>query len=560
MGQRMKKTEAKSIAVILFLFVLIENIISVFLDYCADSGYAVAMAHRLLQGDGMFVKMWEPHQTSAFVIAGFMKLYESVLGTNEGIVIYLHVVGLALYAITATFLIVTLKKHVDKNLAYFMGALLMILRPKMVQLPDYANLTIIFSVCYFIFLIRFFLGNKKPINLIFASVFLCLNVLAYPSCIILFAGLIACILLYSEKKVRDIAISAGVCALFGAIYSGFFILKYDLNYLIQRVSKIIGADTHSDESIYTGFAYYEEFVLGIVVLALCFLFAGITMLAIKKLRKDKRADFGLILSIYFTVFICAERVLVPIVFKNSNLGSWCVDKIILFAIIIIGAFGYKSLNSGQKKIYVAGMITSGCTFVATMLLTNLSFLTIFAYTHLAVMVSFMSMSCLKKEKSGEHYKERIPSYVALACLIILAFSQLLNCGGKAENYVRTGPLKGLVTTLNECNKSRSTYESWNRLLDENDVVLIAQEYGLDPLYYTFSEAGIASFSTISTISLGEGLKEYWDEFPEKEPTVIAVPSWEGREEGYIPDWLSSKMQEEYELSNIEEFWNFYRKK
>ena len=206
------------------------------------------------------------------------------------------------------------------------------------------------------------------------------------------------------------------------------------------------------------------------------------------------------------------------------------------------------------------MITSGCTFLATMLLTNLSFLTIFAYTHLAVMVSFMSISSQRKEEAEEHYKERIPSYVALACLIILAFSQLLNCGGKAENYVRTGPLKGLVTTLNECNKSRSTYESWNRLLDKNDVVLIAQEYGLDPLYYTFSEAGIASFSTISTISLGEGLKEYWDEFPEKEPTVIAVPSWEGREEGYIPDWLSSKMQEEYELSNIEEFWNFYRKK
>ena len=60
----MKKS--KIIIFSLFLCTILVNIKSVFTDYNSDVGYAVAMAQRLADGDGLFIKMWEPHQTAAF--------------------------------------------------------------------------------------------------------------------------------------------------------------------------------------------------------------------------------------------------------------------------------------------------------------------------------------------------------------------------------------------------------------------------------------------------------------------------------------------------------------
>ena len=38
----------------------------IFFGFDIDEQYAVSMAYRLVQGDRMFLEMWEPHQTSAF--------------------------------------------------------------------------------------------------------------------------------------------------------------------------------------------------------------------------------------------------------------------------------------------------------------------------------------------------------------------------------------------------------------------------------------------------------------------------------------------------------------
>lgn len=43
----------------------------IFFGFDIDEQYAVSMAYRLLQGDRMFLEMWEPHQTSAFFSTAF---------------------------------------------------------------------------------------------------------------------------------------------------------------------------------------------------------------------------------------------------------------------------------------------------------------------------------------------------------------------------------------------------------------------------------------------------------------------------------------------------------
>ena len=58
-----------------------------------DGEYQLAMCRRLLQGDKLFLEMWEPHQTSSFLPAFLMWIYISLLGTTTGIVVYLQARG-----------------------------------------------------------------------------------------------------------------------------------------------------------------------------------------------------------------------------------------------------------------------------------------------------------------------------------------------------------------------------------------------------------------------------------------------------------------------------------
>ncbi|GEM_PF-2550498 len=556
----MKKS--KAIIITLFLCTLLVNIKSVFTDYNPDAGYAVAMAQRLADGDGLFIKMWEPHQTAAFFMAGLMRIYESVLGTRDGIVVFLNFVNFFLFLGLAFIFIKTFSKCVNKEVAWLISIFILALRPKMMQIPDYANLCILFSSLCFIFLLRFFLEGGRLWNLIAATIFLCLNILAYPSFLVLYIGVIITLVKYSSKRRRDILTVTGICAFLGLSYVGVVIIRLGPMETIQRIMLIISGDSHSKEAVYAGFKYYKETLAGFATLALSIVTARIIATIIKRTCKKKEADHTFILSIVLTIFIILERIMAPTFLNDISAANWAMDKIILIIMIIFGFFGYKYLGEEQKVVYNTAMIVEACTLIAVISLTNLPLITVFGYTHVAVTASFMSLSAkrMREPATEKERPERKPmSCLAVSCIVVLIVSQGILNLDKVENYVRTGPLKWCITTLSECNKNRISAEEWAKNVLDSDKVLIAQEFGIDPIYYLFSKAKIATHSTISTPTMGEELKKYWKIYPDREPTVIAIPCWEGEEDRHIPEWLSEKISKEYDMVEAGTYWNFYRK-
>ena len=556
----MKKS--RIIITLLFIATMIVNIKSVFADYCADSGYAVAMAQRMADGDGLLIRMWEPHQTAAFFMAGLMRIYETLLGTRDGIVIFLNFTNVFLFLFLALLFVRTFSKYISKEAAELIGILILILRPKMVQTPDYANLCILFSSLCFLFLVRFFLETERVRDLILSTVFLCLNILAYPSFVILYIGMLVALVKYSKKRLRDILIVTGICGLLGLGYAGNLIYKLGLEGTIQRVLLIIKGDSHSREAIYEGFRYYKETLAGVVTLVLSVVTARIIAAILKYAGKKKEVDKTFILSIVLTLFIILERVMAPTLLQDISSADWAVDKIILIGIIALGFFGYKYLSDEQRTIYNTAMLTEACTLIAVISLTNLPLITVFGYTHVAVAASFMALSVKRNQeaiiiKGKEVYKPF--SCLAISCVLVMIVSQGILNIDRLENYVRTGPLKWCITTLEECNKNRISVEEWARNVLDSDKVLIAQEYGIDPIYYLLSKATIAVHSTISTPTMGEELEKYWITYPDREPTIIAIPCWEGKEDRHIPEWLSEKISKEYNLVEAGTYWNFYRK-
>ena len=75
----------KIILGILGIFVIGLQFKFIFTELNIDTEYAIAMSWRMLEGDFMLENMWEPHQTSAFLLAFIIKIYTAVTGTKEGI-------------------------------------------------------------------------------------------------------------------------------------------------------------------------------------------------------------------------------------------------------------------------------------------------------------------------------------------------------------------------------------------------------------------------------------------------------------------------------------------
>ena len=275
---------------LVWAFALMVNIKTFFVEYCSDEGYAVAMALRMVKGDRMLAQMWEPHQTSAFVMSGFIWLFQKITGSLEGVVVYLHICGLLLYALLTFVIIITAKKVVDKKIAGYMGLIVFALRAKMTQLPDYSNLTILFTGFLFVFLIRALITDKKIYNYILASFFYFLSVLAYPTNLVIFIPLIILVIAFSEKnkKVLNAVVTAVSALTFGGGYALFFIIRSGLSDVIYVVKKVIGSDSHSSSVGYGwGFLYFREFLMGLAVIAVC---AGLAFLISKALKNKKKTS------------------------------------------------------------------------------------------------------------------------------------------------------------------------------------------------------------------------------------------------------------------------------
>lgn len=73
--------------VLIFLTVM-ATIKALFFGLDRNEAYVVTVAYRLVQGDRLFLEMWEPHQTSAILSAVFIKLFYLILLVNVVMVIW----------------------------------------------------------------------------------------------------------------------------------------------------------------------------------------------------------------------------------------------------------------------------------------------------------------------------------------------------------------------------------------------------------------------------------------------------------------------------------------
>ena len=192
----MKAEKQKYISVVFTLIAVLCGVIWAFTNLGYDCEYNMSMCFRFLNGDIMFLEMWEPHQSSVYLPAALMWIYMKICGTTTGIAVYLQICGILIRGGLSILLYRVLKDDLGQPVTYGMALLYFMVSPKDYAIPEFGNLQLWFSTLLFCCILTYFKTNRIT-YLILGAISLCLEVLAYPSCAIVLLGIIGILLLFS---------------------------------------------------------------------------------------------------------------------------------------------------------------------------------------------------------------------------------------------------------------------------------------------------------------------------------------------------------------------------
>jgi len=547
-----KKNYLNILMKVLWVGVILACIKSIFVDTGYDNGYSVAMAYRHINGDAMFTKMWEPHQTSVFTVELLMRIYHLFVPSYTGVVLFLQLCGVLINSGISFLLYKLISDISGKTTANFACMFYLVFNVKQSPFPDYAAMQITFSVLVFICLVKY-LKSQKVLFLILSALSLCLEVLAYPSCVISYIAVFIILICFSKTRLKDIMIFTGVCALTGISYAGYFICRMGLDTLLTMANNILMADTHSvDPKWYN--SYFQGMPVIVIWLSVSLVSAALLGLIIRK-TVDNPVSFLSLFGICGVIYELA----IQIIQKKIGTDFYCSIFIIPVLLMIYSVWGYRSLSSDEKLFWLSGVLISVSSFFATQLLSDLSLITILAYLVLGGVVSFIPISHMKKETAGFFI-------CVCACVIIHRGLVVWGYGNKwgvnlvyeVENVVRSGPSAGVVCDYMTYYMSKENIRDHSLYVNEDDKFMLVDNWVFDPIEYLLVPGEISNPTTIDTPVYTENTLEYFKYNPDKIPTVVCISCWYGTPNIDADSMIMKWIDQNYHQAGEGSYWRYYR--
>lgn len=539
-----------------------------------DGMYQISMSQRLLSGDKMFLEMWEPHQTSAFLSAALMWIYETVFHTTTGIVLYLQVCGILIRGGIAVLLYRLFKQNLEKSTAYGMALLFFMISPKDFAMPEFSNMQLWYSALLF-YCLYTYLQSRKRVFLFVGALFLCLEVLAYPSCLIVYPGIIGLLLHFSPEGKKDSLLFTGVCAGAGLMVGGYFLFTIGTDTLAKCIQGMLALEPTHTIGIYEKLLSYltdilKTFPIYLAAAIIAFLVSRVFLVIFHKKNmagdiRDKRARGQLWL-------LCFAGILLVGFFLNIlSADKRDAYSLILLFITAIGWLNRKGLTKEENVLYYCLSLIGGLGFLATLLLSDMSFFSSVSYGLLAVMAACIPISkvqCCKEIKQGIS--------ICFVCFaVLLAFRCVYirtPMSGRGQicsifsdlSVVRYGPACGIITNDEAVHIERDSYLEWQEWIKPGDKVWIIGGV-VNTLGYLYEDVEVAGPSTMSTPSYNSTLLEYWRLNPDNYPDVIVAQSTYHENMVYellVNDWLQIWLAEEYQAEDIKEgtYWKYMFRK
>lgn len=545
------------------------NLKYIFIDFGIDAEFQISMSYRLVNGDVMFKEMWEPYQMSTFLCAVFIKIWLSIFHSTTGIVIFLQLIGCLIDGVIAYILYKTVTKYFYcPKTAFLMAWVFCLVSPKDVPLPDYANMQIWFGMLLCITFFIYYKESKKK-YLILSAICLCAMILSYPSCILVFIGMVS-LLLYLHKK-QDIFIFTATCLVLGGIYLGFIFSRISIADFWVVIQNMLAIETSHAMGIVEKFILYLTDIIKIsgILGALYAISYSLVWVANYRKKLVKKDNNRLLTNIIFFLLTLIISLYTTLFFKSDWRFYY---SIVFICVIIIGIQYTKRMPKDTFIFYLCCNVVSFIGFLATILLTNLEIIVSVPYLLIAVVSSFLPISAVLGKYNFSEISNTLKKIIIVSFIMFLAFRNIyitrpmwkyMNTIFEIEGIVKSGPAIGIMSTYMGPYIQNETIKEWGQYIEEGDTIYLIGG-SLDTLGYLYTDTNVGAPSLVPTPGYNENILRYWKMNPHKYPDVIVASCWYGtldvelQEDSWIMKWIEEKYKPDYIIDG--KFWRYYIKR
>ena len=551
---------------VLFIFSILAAVKLIFVDYTMDEEYQIVMAYRNLSGDSVFGTMWEPHQTSAFMCIAIMYVFRLLTGGYTGVVITLRIVTELVRAALSYWIFRSVKRYTDKTTALLSALLYFNSVPKLIDIPEFSNMQLWFFTIMTLSLMEYYFREKETpdkkgsfLFLILSSAALALEILSYPSCIILFPVTIVFIAVSSRKhRIRDILIYVSTDAACALVWLAVVLRRITPEELIRNVRYSIGFDlTHdlsgSTEGKLSGSITY----LWQTALMLALIFAAsmlITKMFIRRSSADEETCRKFVPVVSMVLIAGVIQIFFWIVLrKGYEYPQIHLLTLFLSAGILITSYRKDKEKSELIRPFLYGFWGSVISVLAVFYISDLQFFNALTHGMLGIVMALCIISVL----AGEKGKKLITVlFIGMIVTAMMGKGGSIKGGRELRSVIdirgimKEGPAIGILSDYMCCYIYNSDYEDFAANIEEGENVLIVtnmiQAPGTTP--YMFGDYKVCHFSIVDPTSYDERLLTYWELYPEKKPDVIVVDCWYGQLMEDPDNWIMKYIENDFGYS------------
>lgn len=468
----------KYIVILLLVGSFLAALKCIFVSLQMDEEYAVSMSYRLLLGDRLFAQIWDPHQTSAFLIEFLMWIYLKIFHTTTCSVIFIRTVGVLIQLAIAYYLYRMLCYLMESEHSFYLAVVYFNLLPKTYVMPEFSNmmawgLTMLLLSLFRLAILqgRIVFGNalrgekgsdnhaaadkdtlqaekRRKLKIIFtvieAGLWLSFVVLSYPTCLLLFPFIIWYLWKYDSGRKKTIAVFAGTCLAAGGLYMAYLFSYMTLQELLANIQSLIASCGSHSGGIQKKLGIYGVDFLSLLPFALGYLLVAVIVYRVISRRnlkgvkegeakEEEGGSFGknnkarLLwrirqmpeeekLSFLYVLLITSFG----LQFLHWILMLWEYESsypfTVYFFLFGIGFYYLRKLPEERKETAVLWLGANAVMYVAILLLTNLTLFTSIKYLMTGVIMCVAVLMAYTKEKQPEVFRKYTTPLLVTWCL------------------------------------------------------------------------------------------------------------------------------------------------
>lgn len=568
-----KKGMYYMIAILTVLLSLVAAISKILIGFDIDEGYAIALPYRFLQGDRLFLDMWEVHQTSAVFAAWILYPYLKLTGEVEGLVLYVRIISMVLHFVISIILYNTLSKRIEKKQAFLMTTVYFNFLPKWMISVDFSMQFIwFFTINLLCFIksdesVRKGERKKAGIYMVLNGLSLALLVLGYPTMLFLYPVFMLFIFRNKRWEKTDKR-NMGLSLTAGCVVPAIFFLGYLFSYmtpmqLLENIPNVFSDGSHQFDGA-AKWSLWAAHIKDVIVQTLITLLpaAAVTViyrLFLKKAGKKDEVSFVTTLTAVY-IIITASAVL----FANILGIAWGPFRLQIRYIIIF-VFGFilmKQEHKNSQNPWIKWLIlfSTLASFAAILFASNVGPTSSSSYLITGVMTTLYLLMRTADKIEGT----KLTGSLLHGAVIVFLISVIM-CKGyyvRVSEYppsnileervqITEGPAKGIYVYPSEYEIMQETWEMISLRTTKEDRLLYLGTQALSNLY---TEGKMVLPTTISTPAFNEQWVHYFNLHPDKKPTVIVLSkaTIDNQEKFFEMNPFGQWICDNYDVENREE--------